>query len=165
MAIPTVYAGVQFRSRLEARWAAFFGLLAWRWEYEPLDLAGYIPDFVLRFPYAPLLAEAKPALSHDAITTHDREKIRTSGWQGEALILGACVDTMSMFDGEVGAWGPAAVITCRRGHRAPISADYSFRCRYCGERSGDHHIAQWHDQDLEPLWREAGNRVQWRKPT
>lgn len=44
-AIPTKYAGVQFRSRLEARWAAMFDLLKWQWEYEPLDLAGYIPDF------------------------------------------------------------------------------------------------------------------------
>lgn len=44
-AIPTMYAGVQFRSRLEARWAAFFDLAGWRWEYEPFDLEGYIPDF------------------------------------------------------------------------------------------------------------------------
>ncbi|HYE98510.1 MAG TPA: hypothetical protein VEJ18_06335 [Planctomycetota bacterium] len=46
-AIPTVYAGVQFRSRLEARWAAYFDLWGVRWQYEPLDLNGYIPDFVI----------------------------------------------------------------------------------------------------------------------
>ena len=28
-AIPTTYAGVRFRSRLEARWAAFFDLCGW----------------------------------------------------------------------------------------------------------------------------------------
>jgi hypothetical protein len=39
-AIPTVYKGVQMRSRLEARWAAFFDELGWPWEYEPVDLAG-----------------------------------------------------------------------------------------------------------------------------
>jgi hypothetical protein len=44
-AIPTRYGGVQFRSRLEARWAAFFDLAGWRWQYEPIDLAGWIPDF------------------------------------------------------------------------------------------------------------------------
>ena len=31
---PTTYADVKFRSRLEARWAAFFDLAGWRWEYE-----------------------------------------------------------------------------------------------------------------------------------
>jgi len=44
-AIPTKYKGVQFRSRLEATWAAYFDLLGVRWEYEPFDLPGWIPDF------------------------------------------------------------------------------------------------------------------------
>ena len=60
-AIPTMYAGVQFRSRLEARWAAFFDLLDWKWEYEPIDLNGYIPDFLVTPPMdEPLLVEVKP---------------------------------------------------------------------------------------------------------
>ena len=45
--IETMYRGVRFRSRAEARWAAFFDLLNWRWSYEIVDLHGYIPDFVL----------------------------------------------------------------------------------------------------------------------
>jgi hypothetical protein len=62
-AIPTRYKGVQFRSRLEARWAAMFDLLEWRWEYEPIDLEGYIPDFVLMFPAGRVLVEIKPAFT------------------------------------------------------------------------------------------------------
>lgn len=77
-AIPTVYNGVQFRSRLEARWAAFFDLCGWRWDYEPLDLNGWIPDFAvypLRFPKyrdrssrevtrgVPILVDVKPITS------------------------------------------------------------------------------------------------------
>lgn len=46
-AIPTVYADVQMRSRLEATWAAFFDQMGWKWSYEPVDLDGWIPDFVL----------------------------------------------------------------------------------------------------------------------
>ncbi len=42
---PTKYAGVQFRSRLESRWAAFFDLAGICWEYEPVDLDGWTPDF------------------------------------------------------------------------------------------------------------------------
>lgn len=58
-AIPTRYGGVQFRSRLEARWAAFFDIAGWRWQYEPLDLDGWIPDFRL-CGKVPALCEVKP---------------------------------------------------------------------------------------------------------
>lgn len=46
-AIETRYKGHFFRSRLEARYAAFFDLLEWDWVYEPFDLAGWVPDFLL----------------------------------------------------------------------------------------------------------------------
>ena len=42
--IPTTYNFQRFRSRIEARWAAFFDKMNWPWEYEPIDLAGYIPE-------------------------------------------------------------------------------------------------------------------------
>ncbi|SJM69661.1 hypothetical protein [Gulosibacter sp. 10] len=45
--IPTIYNGVRFRSRTEARWAALFDLIGWEYEYEPLDFDGYIPDFLV----------------------------------------------------------------------------------------------------------------------
>lgn len=47
---PTKYAGVEFRSRLEATWAAFFSLIDWHWEYEPIDIDGWVPDFYIEFP-------------------------------------------------------------------------------------------------------------------
>lgn len=62
-AIPTVYNGAQFRSRLEATWAAFFDLVGWKWTYEPVDLEGWTPDFVLSFEYPikrDFYAEVKP---------------------------------------------------------------------------------------------------------
>ena len=46
-AIPTRYRGRLYRSRLEARWAAFFDLLGWKFEYEPIDLGSWSPDFLL----------------------------------------------------------------------------------------------------------------------
>ena len=67
-AIPTVYKGRQYRSRLEARWAAFFDLLGWKAEYEPYDLGRWSPDFLLRGRDGiELLVEVKP------ITTFDQE--------------------------------------------------------------------------------------------
>jgi hypothetical protein len=48
--IPTRYRGTEFRSRLEARWAAFADLVGWKWRYEPIDLNGWIPDFWFGLP-------------------------------------------------------------------------------------------------------------------
>lgn len=52
VAIPAVYNGIRFKSKLEARWAKFFDLIDTPWQYEPrtfyLPSAGvYTPDFRL----------------------------------------------------------------------------------------------------------------------
>jgi hypothetical protein len=65
-AIPTTYRGVNFRSRLEARWAVFFDALGWDWQYEPVDLNGWIPDFFIPTKSGINLAiEVKPIFFHD----------------------------------------------------------------------------------------------------
>ena len=49
--LPTMYNGITFRSRLEARWAVFFDHMGIRYLYEPkrvtTPLGWYIPDFYL----------------------------------------------------------------------------------------------------------------------
>lgn len=49
--VPMVYAGVRFRSTLEADWAATFDALDWFWSYEPeaacVDGVNYLCDFYL----------------------------------------------------------------------------------------------------------------------
>lgn len=62
--ITTFYKGVEYRSRLEARWACFFDLIGWKFEYEPFDLDYYIPDFLLVGQH-PTLVEVKPYASLD----------------------------------------------------------------------------------------------------
>ena len=62
-AIPTRVLGVNFRSRLEAKWACVFQLMGWAWSYEPIDLAAHkIPDFVVHFRH-PIIIECKPAMT------------------------------------------------------------------------------------------------------
>jgi hypothetical protein len=56
-AIPTVYNGINMRDRLEARWADLFTQFGWRWNYEPLDFDGGIPDFVVDYGYKPVLVD------------------------------------------------------------------------------------------------------------
>ena len=58
---PTTYNGVNFRSRLEAQWAAYFDLLKISWDYEPVDLKGWTPDFSLKIlGYDNVFVEVKP---------------------------------------------------------------------------------------------------------
>lgn len=85
-AIETRYRSFLFRSRLEARWAAFFDLCNWRWGYEPPELPGWIPDFVLG--EHPLLVEVRPYF--DSHLWHDRcEAIMASGCRERVILLGA----------------------------------------------------------------------------
>lgn len=62
MVIPTVYNGIQYRSRLEARWAVFFDTLNLQFDYEPegFDFGDvkYLPDFW--FPDLGFYVEIKP---------------------------------------------------------------------------------------------------------
>ncbi len=86
--IPTKYNDVQFRSRLEARWAAFFDLLEWEWEYEPCDFDGWIPDFLLKFD-SPIFIEVKPVYN---FPQHIADEIEKSGCTEDCLIVGMALD-------------------------------------------------------------------------
>lgn len=44
---PTKYNGILYRSRLEARWAAFFDFIRFDYEYEPEPFETWSPDFVV----------------------------------------------------------------------------------------------------------------------
>lgn len=83
-AIETEYKGYVFRSRLEARWAAFFDLMKWNWEYEPCDFNGWIPDFVI-FGSREIYVEIKPV---SCFCEHVANKIDNSGCNDEVVIFG-----------------------------------------------------------------------------
>jgi hypothetical protein len=83
-AIETEYKGYKFRSRLEAKWAAFFDYLEWKWEYEPIEFDGWIPDFVI-YGKEPIYVEVKPVIEFPQTVF---EKIVKSGCNDEFLIVG-----------------------------------------------------------------------------
>lgn len=144
--------GVRFRSRLEARWAAFFELCAWPWEYEPeLGLDGWIPDFAL-IAGRTLLVEVKPAIGIDELALH-RPRIEASGYDGEVWLAGAafalrapgaepCIGSIGRVKRAAAAWRPATLgdVKARIGAAAP--ADFKMAQR---------------------AWVRAGNALQWRK--
>lgn len=192
-AIPTAYNGVQFRSRLEARWAAFFDLAGWsgRWEYEPFDLNGWCPDFTIRCARGlPIVIEVKPIVWPDDPWSdpHVNEiagKIVETGWPGEAIILGTAPiinSATSAFGCPIlGAfidrdwheeWAPyydkcfaAMGWTDSSQRMADLFSDVSsYRYRITDVHDGDHHLREIDPDCVTAWWRESGNIVQWKAP-
>lgn len=88
---PTFYNGVQFRSRLEARWAAFFNSYNYRWAYEPVDFGGWSPDFLLNHKSYSDFVEVKPTIEFDK-ETGDKMMKHCSG-KGGLLFCGLTPDS------------------------------------------------------------------------
>ena len=180
-AMPTTYAGVRFRSKLEAKWACVFDLLRWSWEYESLELDFYIPDFVLRFPRGLVLAEVKPASTATELLTF-APKVTGAGWPGEVLMLGAslflptseAVPSFGIYsqfedspDGPaLGAFDHALMHRCLGcGAFSFHHAGGDWRCAIAGCSDGNTLIDPLEPSELRAIWNEAGARVQCRAPS
>jgi len=174
--IPTIYKGYQFRSRLEAKWAVFFDLCEWNWEYEPVDFKGWIPDFAL-YGKDVVYVEVKPVVEFPKEVA---EKIDKSMCDKEVLIVGQsnpipCSSTHHEIslgwireiypDGSF--WDEAAYGRWEEG-KGKIGfchAQGSFQDRisggYDGGRYGNVSLKR---DEVEDLWSKACNLVQWKKP-
>lgn len=179
-AIPTEYNGVRFRSRLEAKWAAFFDRCEWRWTYEANDFDGYIPDFLLHFR-VPVFVEVKPlqwdeSERDEEILQEVRTKFVHAGIKGEIIALGSWIPTvdvpfhrlgMSMevdpATDEVSPWDWVFGFRCNHcGNFSFASESMSYHCRFRGcydERNGRSHLGDW-NADFD--FRRACSEVQWR---
>jgi hypothetical protein len=91
MAIPTTFNGRLYRSTLEAKWASFFDLLGWSFEYEPFETEGWIPDFLIRGVPSGVLVEVKPVTSLEQ-AQEQLAKIERGAcavrWRGDLMLLG-----------------------------------------------------------------------------
>jgi len=91
--VETVYNGTTFRSRLEANWAACFDIYRWQWTYEPFDLDGWFPDFLLKSedPERPdVFVEVKPLTSFCEETAQKIQEAleKTNNHRVPALLVG-----------------------------------------------------------------------------
>ncbi len=191
MAIPTLYGGCLFRSRLEANWGAFFDLLGIRWNYEPPELdakgsRGHIPDFSLLLPAGRILASIKPMHSFQELEEFGREKLSLVRWEGEWVALGAAAPVPDSEDGNCAIglvsqrtgpdrsaadWGRAWLGTCQNPHTSPhFSLQHSHgshACLSCGWNPA--RLNGWMGRmdarnGVETIWRAASNAVMWRRP-
>ena len=138
----TLYRGVRFRSRLEARWAAFFDLVEWNWKYEPIDLEGWTPDFWVSFPCGhsecpethELYVEVKPYYSIKEFDNH---------------IVSRLVDDPGNGPPHPAMFGiDPSVVSWQMVHGAG------------GGYEGN--LQNWTCHSVEDAWTEAGNLVRWR---
>jgi len=175
-AIETRYNGINFRSRLEAKWAAMFDLLKWGWTYEPTDFNGWIPDFAIHGERI-IYVEVKPVSDFPMEVAN---KIDASGCHDEVLIVGMlgpmrrddlnCPIVGWLREG-VGLeevpedfwWEPAPMSRYKGEDRIGFchsGGSYKDRItgQYDGGSFGSFPVTQ---EEVTMLWREASNRTRW----
>lgn len=109
---PTLYKGIQMRSRLEALYAAGFDYDGLDWDYEPMAFADetgqYLPDFVLRAKgFLNEYWEVKGLLDRDDLPIVQRrmEIIWTSEPDATlVLVVGSYDDSLQWIVAPGGSW-------------------------------------------------------------
>lgn len=144
-AIPTKWNGTQYRSRLEAQWAAFLEATGHDYIYEPFDLIGWTPDFLILDPDPHLeknankvLAEVKPVSNMSEAWPFFSDNCHlVFGLNGIAYVpwfWGACSITQERYFYELEA---------------------KLRWEYAGDNH--HYVSPTHAR----LWKSAQNETQW----
>jgi hypothetical protein len=181
-AIPTVFNGIEYRSRLEARWAAFMHNIGWEHTYEPFDGDGYIPDFIVH-GQSPLVIEVKPAITqadyerevpkvdrglgdyqHDVMIVGANPFV-TGGFGNSSYVAAGWLGEVQFWPGEqpVRSWEAADWFKCGECDR--ISVYHTIMCFYgrpCGHYDGDHHLGTPPIKIMRSMWADACNEVKWR---
>ena len=180
--IETTHNGIEFRSMLEARWAAFFDIIGWDWVYEPFEADHYIPDFLIKGDL-PLLIEVKPAAAEQDYRKHtDRiDKALAEVWAHDVVIVGASPlspikstawgkPTLGLlsegphpitFGDGPRFWDAADWALCGCGTPGVFSDSMSYALRPCNHVRGDR-AGSVSRQALEDSWRMATNKVKWK---
>lgn len=166
--IPTEYAGTLFRSRLEARWAAFFDVMGWQWTYEPFDLPGWSPDFLLHGTEGrSILVEVKPITEFDAEVARKMLRAFPADPAPSLMVLGAGVfstadgDTIGWltdeWEGHCEHWCGFACILIDWCRSLCTGGDWTDRLNGYHPKRGPHRIGK-EIRDLE-FWRDTTRRT------
>jgi hypothetical protein len=165
-AIPTIYAGVSFRSRLEATWARHFDRMQLSWNYEPqgFELSNgvwYLPDFYL--PTARAWAEVKGAHEErtDKLEQFAKDLWKESGADNaitdeRAPMILKLTDNVLDFGYPgllnvlgTGKFGSAVFTKCRICKKTTVVALWQSWCRNCSVHYED--PLDWMDEEFKLL--------------
>lgn len=177
--IPTRFKGVNFRSRLEAKWAHVFDLLGWDWLYEPIDLEGWVPDFLIRCRgKRDLLIDIKPISNYGqgrepldifakiekAVAPVDDQYfsavLGTEPGRGEFRPIGWLRNSswdVAVFCASFDDYEGSRILTDRVGLRQD---NLSYEDVISGQHSKGY-LYNEHTKSVDDAFREALNRVQW----
>lgn len=169
------YQERQYRSQLEARWAAMFDLLNWKFEYEPFTLGNWLVDFII-YGAKEILVEIKPSID---IYDFPLKKIfnATKNDSREILLLGPTI-IQSEFgdpcfgwlnDREDGFEEKQVEIDCFSEAVANNFDGYGFyhmynswKDRITGIYDGNSTCRNPSYDEIISLWNKAGNEVMYR---
>lgn len=168
---PTFYNNIQFRSRLESRWAAFFDLIGWKYSYEPLDLERWTPDFkIVTDAGSFFFVEVKPQLYSDLEL---RLKIGNSVEFMERILIVTEEPFLSNLPNCIGLMSVPGKI---KNHLNQEDFEFcsSIIMNAFGKGNDIINLCEANEMILDTfmeqkdfctkLWKEAGNKVQFLKP-
>lgn len=175
-AIATMFGGIQYRSRLEARWAAFMNNINWQHTYEPIDGDGYIPDFIVHGE-KPFFVEVKPAVTEgEFVAEQDKVErgVRSLGrdvvivgltpFNGSQIGPGFYVDDhVAGYLCQEGVWDKANWRTCLQCHEvALVHSSGDFATYPCNHYDGKAYAGNPAMEYLQGAWSDACNEVRWK---
>jgi len=188
-AIPITYKGINFRSKLEARWYIFMKSLGWNVEYEPEveGLNNWLPDFLIIGNGTKILVEVKPFnslkdFSSDyAVDTF--KKINNSNWSklsfdavivvGSTLNLGRSNCGESFIGGEImrpvdvdedhpdGCYSEGFVYTDHSNKIGICDDTIWYQDVINNNHDGFYNLENENREQLEIFWNKAGSKLQW----
>jgi hypothetical protein len=178
--IPTIYNKIQFRSLLEAKWARFFDLVGWKYEYEPFELNGWIPDFLLigKGRTNNVFCEVKPITSfqEDYAQKYQKALEYDNIFKNNDLLMLGCtlpsqgdyahLGWMGSVDKKLNQrlWGFAPIASWKD---SPVLGFCHSRASYHDRISGIYN-AKWGDsspkEEVLRLWNRASNDTRWIRP-
>ena len=175
-AIASMFGGIQYRSRLEARWAAFMHNIGWEHTYEPIDGDGYIPDFLVHGAN-PFFVEVKPAATkREFVVEQEKVEKGVRGLGRDIVIVGMTAfngpevgrgfygdDNVAGYLCQEGVWGTANWRTCLKCHRvALVHTTMGFHTYPCDHYEGKAYAGEPAMEYLQGAWSDACNEVRWK---
>lgn len=132
-AIPTTYRGIEFRSKLEAKYAQAFDRLGIVWEYEGHGFAfddgtWYCPDFYM--PEIDTYFEVKGVMDEES-----ERKVNLLANEGKWVVVGHPDGSFDLYEGWVSSDGDRGVCVTKNAHIG--------RCKECS------HYVFWGDGSYE----------------
>lgn len=169
-AIPTVYRGIKFRSKLEAKYARAFDILGISWTYEEVnfmfdDGTCYAPDFYM--PEIDTFFEVKGVMDEES-----KRKVEQLAKLGNRVVVGLPDGSIKMANGS--STGVYVCIPVNERKDSDLWTDVymsvcdkcetfffydgigSYECTACGEHDGDHHLR--HVEPFDNLLQAAYRR-------